>query len=135
MSNKMPPFRIEERPKIPFWQILHNDLTDDLKNERYIKAIYKKSISEINDLIDNKQWVCDDCGKEIPLKLPDTYEKLKDFVLFITNRNCCSICYECEIKTIERGGILGNSEGWYPDKDKLLEKVKREHEEESKNKM
>jgi len=115
---------------IPFWQALHNTLTDDLKNGRYIKAIYKKSISEINDLIENKKWICDDCGKEVPLKLPETYEKLRNFALWTINRNCCTICKDCEEKIITQGRVLGTNEGWYPDKEKLLKKVREEHERE-----
>jgi len=131
-DKEQPNFTIKEAKPIPFWQVLHNDLTEDLKEQRYIKAIYRHSVGEINEIIKQGKIWCDDCDKPMEIKLPKNFKDLEEFTMNIINKNCCQICYDCEIKTIKQGRVLGtDKEGWNPDKEELLKKVREEHSQRS----
>lgn len=126
--NKQPDFTIVKAKSIPFWQVLHNTLTDDLKNEKYIKSIYKHSISEINSILKNGKLWCDDCGKPFDQKLPKNYEELSDFSCHIINSSVVRPCHDCMRKSIENGSVIGSiKDGWFPSKEKLLEEFDNEN--------
>ncbi|KKN46021.1 hypothetical protein LCGC14_0677150 [marine sediment metagenome] len=121
-DKEAPDFTIEKAPRIPFWQVLHNDLTKDLKKEKYIKHVYRHTVAEVNDVIKSGKIWCDDCGKEIELKLPKNYEELESFALRFINRNCVHPCDECIEKDIDAGRVIGSEKGGWGASKKELKK-------------
>lgn len=116
---------MEKAPQIPWWQDIHNRTTDDLKEERHVKHVLRKTIAEINEIIKSGKWICDDCGALYDRKLPVTYQELHDFVLLIINNGCYSVCDNCHLKSIKNGSIIGCEDEWFPSKEKLLEKFRK----------
>jgi len=124
MSHKMPDLIIKKVKQVPFWQVLHNDLTEDLKQDKYIKHVYRHTVKKINEVILSGKIWCDDCGKEVELKLPKNYRELTSFTLRFINRNCVFPCNDCLIKCAEDGNILGSElSGWKPDKETLRKEI------------
>ena len=117
----------ERDVNIPYWQLLHNHLTEYLKEGKFIKHTHRHNLITLNGLIKKGKHLCDDCGNEMNLELPTTYEQLLDIILQFTNNQYYFVCDDCHIKSIKEGRIIGDKDEWYPDKEKLLKEALEKH--------
>jgi len=120
----MPNLRRVPAKQAPFWEVLHEGLREDLKKDKYIKQVYKHTVAEINEIIEKGKIWCDDCGEEMELKIPKTYEQLVSFSLRFTNSNCVRPCDKCIEKDIDAGRVLGSEKGgWGASKEELKKEL------------
>lgn len=91
----------------------YKQIKDRIVNSK--RPIDKMSIKEINQMYENKKFLCDDCGKE----LEKSDIPLEDHISHLINPMVLWSCEDCIIKCMKNGNVIGATEEPKPDQWQL----------------
>ena len=78
-------------------------IKDEIQTSK--RSIDKMSIKEINQMYDNKKFLCDDCGKE----LEKSDISLEDHISHMINPMVIWSCEDCIIKCVKDGRVIAST--------------------------
>ncbi len=79
-------------------------IKDKIPNSK--RPIDKMSIKQINQMYENKKFLCDDCGKELekPNNIP-----LEDHIIHLINPIVLWSCEDCILKCEKEGRVIAST--------------------------